>query len=215
MCGRYTVSSSLEKIQKKFKAALNTDIFKQRFNAAPGQNLPVITDKNPKKIQLFRWGYIPFWAKDEKIGYRMINARAETVTEKLAYKKAFLEFRCLVTADGFYEWKRAKGGRVPYRIFMKDEEPFAFAGLWSCCKDVNSFTILTTEANSLVGDIHERMPVILKEEDYTKWLGKNASLKELKDLLRPFDSKKMDAYEVSKIVNIPSNDFPEVMGPVK
>ncbi|MFC1615660.1 SOS response-associated peptidase [Patescibacteria group bacterium] len=216
MCGRFLIKSSKKKLEKFFQASFVDDSFKPRYNAAPTQQLPVIINQDPKKIQLFHWGYIPFWAKDEKIGNRMINSRAETISEKPMFKKAFAEKRCLVITDGFYEWQKSKDGKIPYLIKMKDDQPFTFAGIWSSWKNpqsevINSFSIITTEANSLCKKIHDRMPVILKKENYRDWLDQKNSTTKLQKLLKAFDPQKMEAYEVSKDVNSPANNTADVI----
>ena len=169
-----------------------------------------------------RWGLIPSWAKDPSIGNRMINARAETVAEKPAFRSAVRRRRCLVLADGFYEWRRVAGGRTkrPMRIVLKTGEPFAFAGLWETWRDpaggrIQSCAIVTTKANDLLKPIHDRMPVILPREVEPLWL--DASVDEpdlLAYMFRPYDSNGMDAYEVSTLVNSAGNNVPDVMAPV-
>jgi putative SOS response-associated peptidase YedK len=160
---------------------------------------------------------IPFWAKDEKIGSKMINARAESIEEKPSYRNAFRQRRCLVLADGFYEWKD-KNGKTPYRITLKDHQPFAMAGIWETWKNpegkmIHSFSIITTSANELMKSIHDRMPVILPPEFEETWL-KSDDPREIRELLQPFESEKMQAWEVSKLVNSPRNDNPAVILPV-
>jgi putative SOS response-associated peptidase YedK len=171
---------------------------------------------------LARWGLIPYWAKDAKIGYSLINARADTVAEKPAYRSAFKRRRCLVAADGFYEWK-ATGGKVkqPYFISLKDKEPFGFAGLWEHWdnpedgKTVESFSIITTEPNELMAPIHNRMPAILTPEDYAAWLDPEEPPDHLKGLLRPYDPSQMEAYPVTTYVNRPVNQGPKCIEPLQ
>jgi putative SOS response-associated peptidase YedK len=194
---------------------------KPRFNVAPTNNVPVIlNDDGVLKLDAFRWGLIPFWAKDMKIGYNMINARAVTVTEKPAFKNAFKQRRCLIPADGFYEWKKIGTDKQPYRILMKDERIFSMAGLWETWnapdgEKIFSCTIITTEPNELMVDIHDRMPLILSREDEQKWLEKEQSVEDLKAMLQPFPVEEMKAYPVSKDVGNVKNQGYELVEEVK
>ncbi|MBN1319034.1 MAG: SOS response-associated peptidase, partial [Anaerolineales bacterium] len=187
------------------------------------QPVAVIPNNNKNQVEFFQWGLIPFWAKDAKIGYRMINARSETLAEKPAFRTAYRRRRCLVLASGFYEWKSIKGQKtkVPYYIQLKNREPFAMAGLWEVWNSpdgsvIPSCTIITTRPNELVEPIHNRMPVILPSEAYELWLDpaeKKAA--DLDSLLQPMSSKEMAAYPVSILVNSPNNDTPECIMPVE
>jgi len=198
------------------------DLIKPRFNISPSQNSPtVIVNQDNRELKMMRWGLIPFWAKEASIGYKMINAKAETVHEKPSFRKSFKDKRCLVLADGFYEWtKTDKKNKIPFRFVLKTKEPFAFAGLWDAWKTPEgemllTFTIITTNANELMEPIHDRMPVILHEKDEALWLDpefKDAN--KLTALLKPFPSDKMEAYRVSTIVNSPKNDTPKCIEPV-
>lgn len=195
------------------------DKFSPNFNAAPTQLLPVITNDNSKHVQLFRWGLVPFWAKDISIGSRMINARAETVSEKPSFRASFKSKRCLVPADGFYEWQKSSSGtKTPYRIVMKSNKPFAFAGLWDSWKhdndEIHSFTILTTTPNSILEPIHDRMPVILPQKHYALWLDNDAPVEVLEKELKPYPSDEMVAYPVTHKVNSPSYNKPDLLEPV-
>jgi putative SOS response-associated peptidase YedK len=198
--------------------------FTPRFNIAPSQPVAVIrlageTADSPRELCWFRWGLIPSWAKDPAIGNRMINARAETVADKPAYRQAFRRRRCLVAADGFYEWQRTGKRKQPYFIHMHDDRPFGFAGLWETWEgpdrtEVQSCTLLTTEANDLVRPIHDRMPVILSEDDYQQWLDPSVQKPELLiPLLRPHPSEPMGAYAVSTLVNNPGHEDPQCVEP--
>jgi putative SOS response-associated peptidase YedK len=160
-----------------------------------------------------RWGLIPSWAKDAKIGNKLINARGETVAEKPSFRSAFRKRRCLIPADGFYEWKKLDGGKQPHFIHLRDEEPFAFAGLWEHWTNpddgevIESCTIVTTEANALMRTLHDRMPVILPPADYDRWLDPaTQDVEGLKELLRPYSSEEMTAYPISAYVNNPRHE---------
>ncbi len=188
------------------------DSFTPRYNIAPSQEVLGIVNGKAPAFQYFRWGLIPFWAKDEKIGFRMINARSETLGTKKTFKGLIAKNRCLIVADGFYEWEKTGGRKVPHYILLKSGEPFAFAGLWSSWKDpegkeVRSCAILTTEANDLVKPVHDRMPVILDKKERVQWLGQTMPDEAaLAVLCQPFSPKKMTLYEVSTRVNSPTHD---------
>ncbi|HYE74962.1 MAG TPA: SOS response-associated peptidase, partial [Blastocatellia bacterium] len=179
MCGRFTLHHTEDEIIERFAIAeVETDIG-PRYNIAPSQNIAAIIEHEHCTLKAFKWGLVPSWAKDPTIGHRMINARAETLAEKPSYKQALAKRRCLIPADGFYEWKKAKGGNQPYHIRRRDGELFAFAGLWETWKDENgekleTCTIITTEPNELMSTIHDRMPVILKPEHEELWLDPKA-----------------------------------------
>lgn len=219
MCGRFTIATPLEYLAEWFGVNQQEFLnFRPRYNAAPGQSLPVISSENPQQISLFRWGLIPRWAKDAKIGYRMINARSETIMKKSAFKGPFMRRRCLVLADSFFEWDKKKKIHVPYRINLKNREPFAFAGITDFWKDnqgkeIQSFSIITTKANSLIYRIHDRMPVILSKSDNGAWLDLNQDADELYKLLKPMASSKLEMHQVSTLVNNPKNDNPEILNP--
>lgn len=218
MCGRYELHEPGE-IRDRF--ATENDIeLTPRYNIAPTQVLPVITNKEHKTIELMRWGLVPSWAADLSIGYKMINARAETIDSKPSYKKAFRSQRCLVPATGFYEWKREGKTKIPYYFHLKDKTLFAFAGLYNIWhdkegKEYKTYTIVTTTPNHVVEPIHDRMPVILKKEDEDTWVNPDIIESEkLKPLLTPYADGAMDVYEVSTKVNSPMFDRPEVSQPV-
>ena len=197
-----------EVIFPKGEPAINLN---PRYNIAPSQYCPVIPQSDTENVYMYRWGLIPFWAKDKSIGYKMINARSETVREKSSYKGPFKKQRCLVLADGFYEWQKVGKGKQPYRMVLKSGDPFHFAGLYSHWKDpegkvVPTFTILTTEPNALVAPIHNRMPVILPAGATQKWLQVDADELDLLNLLRPLPEEEMEAYPVSAAVGNPRND---------
>ena len=218
MCGRYSLATDERGLEDRFDFRGGDLRLAAQYNIAPTQAVLSITnDGQENRARYVRWGLIPWWAKDPSIGNRMINARAETLTQRASFRDAFARRRCLVIADGFYEWRRVDRRRWPMRVVLKSGEPFAFAGLWEVWRDpkgqrVRSCTIITTEANSLVGSIHDRMPVILAREAESTWLDpaiRDAAA--LSRLLAPYPSEGMDAYEVSVLVNSPKNNVPECL----
>jgi putative SOS response-associated peptidase YedK len=219
MCGRYTITVQPELLAERFNAALPPEMSEPRYNAAPSQTLPVILNENEQQIQLLRWGLVPHWSQTPDTGYRMINARAETLEEKTTFRESLRRRRCLVLADGFYEWKKTGDGKVPMRITLKSDEPFAFAGLWETWKDretgelLRTFTIITTTPNDLMVPIHDRMPAILLPEVEKTWLDDSAGPEAWRELLRPYPADLMRAYPVSKLVNSPSNESPALVAP--
>ncbi len=223
MCGRFTLRAPASVVAEQF-ALFDVAPFPARFNIAPSQpvavvRLPSQRPEPQRELQWLRWGLIPSWAKDPAIGNRMINARAETVAEKPAYRAALRHRRCLMAADGFYEWQLAGRQKQPYFIHMHDDRPFAFAGLWEIWEGpdhtpVESCTLLTTEPNRLLRPIHNRMPVILAPEDYPQWLDPAIQKPEqLAPLLRSYPSEPMAAHPVSTVVNDPTNDGPQCVRP--
>jgi putative SOS response-associated peptidase YedK len=183
-----------------------------RYNIAPAQEvLAVHESPDGREMTLYKWGLVPSWAKDASIGAKLINARSETVTEKPSFREAFKRRRCVIPADGFYEWQRAGGRKQPFFFRMRDERPFGFAGLWERWegeggKVINSCAILTTEANEVLRPVHDRMPVILHPDDYELWLGAEArELGLVKEMLRPYPAGEMVGYPVGWGVNSPSN----------
>lgn len=221
MCGRYSLYADYSVILERFnieETAVSEEDYSPSYNVAPSQEvLAVVSDGSKNRLGLLKWGLIPPWAKDKKIGYKMINARAETAAEKPSYRHAFKKKRCLVVADSFYEWRRTDNGKVPMRIKLKSGEPFAFAGMWESWKSpegktINTCTILTTKPNELMESIHDRMPVVLSKKAEKVWLDpKVQDVEELGQLLQPYDSKEMEAYEVSQAVNSPKNNGPELI----
>jgi putative SOS response-associated peptidase YedK len=212
MCGRYTLKADREVLAEQFDL-LEVPELVPRYNVAPSQGVPVVrlADGAGRRLDLLRWGLVPSWADDPAIGNRMINARAETVAEKPAYRSAFRRRRCLVVADDFYEWATAagKGGKVPHYFRLANGEPFAFAGLWEQGskgdEPVESCALLTTEANDVVAPVHDRMPVILAPDDYARWLDPGAGPAELQALLVPYGGA-MVAHAVGRLVNDPRHD---------
>ena len=180
------------------------------YNVAPTQEVAAILEEDGKRrLELLRWGLVPSWADDPEIGARMINARSETAPQKPSFRRAFRSKRCLIPADGFYEWKREPGGKQPYYFRMEDGRPFAFAGLWERWEKggaLLSCAILTTRANSVLEGIHDRMPVILPPGSYDAWLDPDADKEQLIDLMSPYPGDDLETYPVSRYVNSPRNN---------
>jgi len=226
MCGRFTLTKSMDEIRERFDFVTDLAELDLRYNIAPTQYTPVIVYQDGVNVlKKMRWGLIPSWAKEERIGYRMINARAEEIDRKPTFRPLLPRRRCLVLADGFYEWeKRGQGKgrvRIPYRFTLKDESPFAFAGLWDKWRspegeELETLTIITTRANKLVSAVHNRMPVILRPEDINRWVDTSyRNVRELKNLLTPYPSEEMKMYRVSTRVNSPDFDSPECVEKVE
>ena len=221
MCGRYTLRTPPAELAEFFGLFREPDV-RPRFNIAPTQQILAVRFEEaatPREPVLLRWGLVPFWADDLKIGNRMINARSDTVEAKPAFRAAFKRRRCLVLADGFFEWRQQDGGKEPYHIRLKSGEPFAFAGLWERWDKgkapVESCTIITTDANDFMSSIHDRMPVILTPDAYDAWLDPhNQDAEALTGLLRPYADDDLTAVPVSTIVNNPRNDVPSCVEPV-
>lgn len=210
----------IEKIPERFNVKIYQNLsLRRRYNISPGQPVPIIFQESPNRIEEAKWGLIPYWAKDPSIGNRMINARAESLLERPAFKDSFIRRRCLIPANGFYEWKKQGSDKIPYIIHLRDFSLFAFAGLYDLWKDekgniIKSFTIITTSANPFMREIHDRMPVILKREDEEIWINKyEGNIKRLLDLLKPYPEEFMFAYPVSKKVNNPKYDSEDLIEP--
>jgi putative SOS response-associated peptidase YedK len=221
MCGRFTLTVSPEQLQDQFGLSQPPppDLV-PRYNIAPSQAVAVVPNSEARKLEIFQWGLIPSWAKDPKIGNKLINARAETLAEKPSFRTALKRRRCLVVADGFYEWKKDGARKIPMYIQIEDGRPFGFAGLWEVWQPpdgslLKTCTIITTEPNELTATIHNRMPAILPPEAYDAWL-KPGELpaEEVLPLLRPYDARRMKATPVSTRVNSPSVDSPECILPL-
>jgi putative SOS response-associated peptidase YedK len=221
MCGRYRRTTAEEELARRYNIPIpkQTDL-PISYNIAPGQKVLAIRfnpDTRQRSLDDLQWGLIPYWAKDPKIAYKTINARVETVDLAPSYRQAFKKRRCLIPADGFYEWRKVVGGKIPYSIGMKDALPFVFAGLWEGWKDqstdqwVRTCTIITGEPNELIARIHTRMPVILPEEHHENWLNGEAG----KEILVPFPADQMRIWAVSPRVNSPRNDDPEIVTPIE
>ena len=222
MCGRFSATFSFRDIKVRWNLYGDLE-FAPRYNIAPSQSVPVIVrGEKGNEAKLMKWGLVPSWAPDPSIGNRMINARAETLLEKPSFKRLVSERRCIIPADGFYEWRREGNRKVPVWIHLKNKEPFAFAGLWDEWRDfdtgdaLNTFTIITTDPNSLVRPIHNRMPVIYDRAMGRQWLERNYAnaLMNLAAALRPWPSEYMEAWDVSPLVNSPDNDTTECVKPL-
>lgn len=219
MCGRFTLTAELSELQRAFPWTEFPAEIVPRYNIAPSQPVAVITNHNPKQVDFFQWGLIPHWAKAPQIGHRVINARAETLTQKPAFRAPYRYRRCLILADGFFEWQKEGKTKRPFLFRFKSQTPFAMAGLWDRWQspdgsEILSCTIITTEANDLVKSIHERMPVILPFNDLQYWLeASEAELARLNSLLQPYPATELEAFAVSPIVNNPHQDRPECIQP--
>lgn len=219
MCGRYTLTVSARILAEVFGAVVPDD-YRPRFNIAPTQTVPIVrlTDHGSHRIDMLRWGLIPHWAKDPAIGNRMINARSETAPDKPAFRSAVAMKRCLVPADGFFEWTRIEGRKQPHHFRFSDRRVMTFGGLWASWRPqpdadwLESFTILTTSPNALVAPTHDRMPVILPPETWSEWLGPGELSRDRYDVLTgPHPPDDMNSVPVSTRVNSPANDDPDVL----
>lgn len=213
MCGRMTLYHDESAVVERFSIAEVRESFHQSYNFAPSQQLAVVTlDDGQRVLETMKWGLVPFWAKDEKIGYKMINARAEGIESKPSFRAAIKRRRCLIPADGFYEWRKdGEKTKTPIHIHLPDSGLFAFAGLWeewqpkgSDDEPLRTCTIITTSPNEIMKPIHDRMPVILESDDEALWLDTSAPMGEALDLLTPFAGK-LETYAVSTSVNSPKN----------
>jgi putative SOS response-associated peptidase YedK len=219
MCGRFTLSVDPADLQEAFPEFTFPPQVGARYNIAPTQPVLVLPNDAANKADFFIWGLIPSWSKDPAIGSRLINARAETLAEKPAFRSAYKYHRCLILADGFFEWQALPGSqaKLPQFIRLKSGQPFAFAGLWEHWQspdgsEIKSAAIITTSPNELMAPIHNRMPVILPREAYARWLDPTPLFPvDLNSLLVPYPAGEMIAYPVSTLVNSPANDRPEVL----
>jgi putative SOS response-associated peptidase YedK len=223
MCGRFVRKSTITIIEDEFDIYERQWAFEPSYNIAPGQDIACVVGNGGNRLAKFRWGLVPFWAKDPSIGYKMINARAETVAQKRSFARAFKKQRCLVVADGFYEWQKLADGKrkIPMYVHLLAERPFGFAGLYENWRSedgtvLQTCTIITTSPNEIMMPIHNRMPVIIAPEKRSVWL--NTEIQDpnvLMPLLAPYDSQKMEAYAVSKRVNSPTYNEPDCIKAVK
>jgi putative SOS response-associated peptidase YedK len=221
MCGRFTLTSPVQAVASQFSLP-GLPAFEPRYNIAPTQPVAAVRaagEAMVRSLVVLQWGLIPFWAKDSEVGARLINARSETVAEKPAFREAFRRRRCLVLADGFYEWQKQDGGKQPFYIHLRDGCPFAFAGLWERWNGpegpIESCTLLTTQPNELMRPLHNRMPVILEPKDYDLWIDPGIRQTDLLlPLLYPYPAEQMAAFPVSRRVNNPDNDDPQCVVPL-
>jgi len=222
MCGRFTIAIESDDLQTALALGQMSENWHKRYNIAPGQMIPTVPDPENRDVVMMKWGLVPFWATDPNIGYKMINARAETVLEKPSYKNSFKHKRCLILADGFYEWA-GSGTKTsqPWYFSLRSGVPFAFAGLWDDWEPkgvsgtpglpgLTTCTIITTNANSRVSPVHPRMPVMLIGDETHAWL-ESGNQTELTSLLKPADPNLMQAWPVSREVNTPAQDGPKLI----
>lgn len=224
MCGRYKLTVPFREIVRLYNLTNSVNL-PSRYNIAPTQDVLAVIggpERDQRRGEMMRWGLVPFWAKDVKIGYSLINAKAETVAEKPVFREAFKKRRCIIIADGFYEWQKIEAKRKqPYLITLKSERPFGFAGLWETWTDqasgetIRSCTIITTEPNALCAPIHNRMPVILDPDDDAKWLGEQpATNDELHAMLKPFPAERMECFKIGTKVGNVKYDEPSLIEPL-
>ena len=222
MCGRFALPIPARSLAEQLSLSEFTE-YPPRYNIAPTNLIPAVildSKRHERILRMFHWGLIPFWAKDTKIGSKMINVRAETITEKPAFRSAFKKRRCLIPAAGFYEWKKETSGKNPYYIYLRDGKPMIFAGLWEQWgKDgefIESCTIITTTANNLVEELHSRMPVILNPKDYDTWLDtEKCDADSLTLLLKPYPQELMTMHPVSSDINSPRYDNSSCIDPLE
>jgi len=223
MCGRFTLTPSAQVLMDELGLLWIPEDYRPRFNVAPGQLILAARDGDQgRKGAMLKWGLVPPWAKDPSIGSRMINARSETVAEKPSFRRAFDRQRCIIPADGFYEWRKDGKVKIPMLFRLREGRPFAFAGLWEAWRPPSgegetlfTCTILTTVANELVQPVHDRMPVILPKEAIDLWLDRDVPGEGVRGLLVPYPAEEMEAYEVSTRVNSVKNDDPLCIQPVR
>jgi putative SOS response-associated peptidase YedK len=212
MCGRFTLTKSVKELEKRFQAKAGFTELPRRFNIAPTDYAPVITQEEPGKIHLFRWGLIPPWAKDLSLGYKMINARIETLFEKPSFRKSILKKRCLVLSDGFYEWKRHQKEKTPFRIISQEEKLMAFGGIYEEFQDkdsgqiIFSFSIITQPSNNKLSVLHDRMPFILESNFENQWLDNRQDEKDIQGMMKPIPDEKVFFYQVDARVNHASQE---------
>lgn len=221
MCGRYVLSAAVEELVKKY-GAVPDGLFRAEpnYNVAPTTHMPIVTEMGDERtVSMSRWGLVPFWAKSPDTGYSMINARSETLDEKRSFSQPFSSRRCIVPANGFYEWKKGSTGKIPHYITTPDRRLMNFAGLYELWKGdggdlIHSFTIITTSANKPMEELHDRMPAMLLPEEFDFWLDPgNNDLSALKDLLRPWPDDAITLYRVGTDVNNVRNSGPRLIEP--
>ena len=210
MCGRFARINTAKEIKEAFNLDQIEIELQPSYNIAPTQDVAVIIENGQSKLTAMRWGLIPYWAKDEKIGFKLINARSETVDEKPSFKYSFQKRRCLVVANGFYEWQQRGAKKYPYFIHLKDNKPICFAGIYDKWNSpdgnrITTCSIITTDAAKEIKSIHPRMPAILSEKEFSMWF-KNSDMKQLKQMLVPYSSEQIEFHEVSQEVNSPVNN---------
>ena len=221
MCGRFTLTADPKKLAEAFAEFKPPPEISPRYNIAPSQPVAGVANNGQHQVEFFKWGLVPSWAKDPAIGNRMINARGETLAEKPSFKLAYRRRRCLILADGFYEWRRNPDkSKTPMYVQLESREPFALAGLWESWHSpaddtILSCTIITTQPNEFMANIHNRMPVILPRHSFSRWLEPAEQRPDqLDDLLVPYPAAEMTAYPVSTVVNNPRNDTPDCITPL-
>lgn len=221
MCGRYALYGPVSRLRDTFAADLEGFDFVPRYNAAPTQWLPVVRQRptGERVIQLLRWGLVPSWAKDQTIATKLINARGETLAEKPSFRAAYRKRRCIVPANGFMEWKRLANDKQPYYIHSANDELFGLAGLWERWRPadgeaIDTFTIVTIDANTALRDVHDRMPVILAPQDHERWLDHEAPLEEIQSLVLPCSAVFIAMHPVSRAVGNVKNDEPGLIEPL-
>ncbi len=216
MCGRYTITYNIDQLLDSLDLILSGFDFEPRYNIAPSQRVTIVSSDAPKHLQLYKWGLVPSWAKDPKIGHKMINARGETVAEKPSFRSAFKQRRCLIPANGFYEWQKTSTGKQPMHIHLKGGEIMTFADLWEIWKDaeereLRTFTIITTTPNTLMAPIHDRMPVIVPKDLRADWLNAALPAKDVQEFIQPYPNGALQADRVSSLVNSPRNEGPQLL----
>lgn len=225
MCGRSSLTKTEKELEERFHATFYSDELERynplpNYNVAPTHYMPVITSDDPEHFHIFRWGLLPFWAKDKKIAYKMINARIETILEKNSFKKAVESRRCLVPMDGFYEWKRSGKDKLPYRIVTKDQEIFSVAGIWERWKspegeEVFTFSVITKPPTAVMEGIHDRMPAILLPDQESLWLDKEIPAAEAVQMIIDYPPNNMEAYRVSTKVNSVKENHKTLVNPLE
>ena len=218
MCGRFTLAPESRELIRELNLVEFPDNFVPRYNIAPTQPVATIRDITSRKVEWLHWGLIPSWAKDPRIGLRMINARSETLLEKPSFRDAFLKRRCLILADGFYEWQKHAGKEPssPFYFFLKDHQPFFFAGLWDQWRSesgelLETCALITGSPNELVSPIHDRMPIILDPQNCWDWISPSTTVETLRFSFHPYSAEKMSAYPVSTLINQSGLETPDLV----